>query len=1270
MVAPTRAPQARGVKCDLCKKILLLTTWLDQTKLAKSVEEASNVINLINEHDKSGCSCIPNNIQNLIVGSTYFEIHRLIYTSLDSQTHQKQVALANQVRLKIVNDTKLKGQPINDCNELQKSSRFKIYANNNDQELVKKGKEHIAYLRQAIKYWKIAFEDQTSPFNSKLALRLGLSHHVIYACYLFKFYRILDDQLIATNLLVNLFSSIEGITSHAVLHAYFLFIKSLLDLDQTQLACQYLKQAMKIACYKDKTHYESILLTCLACEISLLDQENIHEGIEELARLAVIQPNDKLQHYYARSLAISIVIKYIQYYPARSDCCFEFYHCYRYLSAIIRRCYDSSFVLVLSEKGSNITPVHNGSTPLEQVSSHSWVKFAACDFVFTTFELLSRFFIRTGQPETLELVYNALNLIAYRTGCSFWQYKMLEIGSHLDLLCDRLAESSKKLDAASHLTANIDNSYLMNLMRISSEVCLLNILNRQGSLQQVNVVLELLDRIKMNLNSSIDKLHPIELFDCKTLTYQKTVKNSESSDSMILLASNDHSYLGLKVIKIAVSLMIRLRLTKKAQSLMYALGNQLKSFQTRAISFDHEHLLLETLLIYCNGERSEYSLVEAIASSSLFLRMDQSLESQLSELTLRSKPSKRKTGLSRAKRASKTTVARTRRKGLYDVESNSRENIPETCSCDDRDLTIADVLINLESAKDEVIILMYLRRSEPNPDYLLYRRAHELLFALRLLEIDTTPEQLLYHFVESNTSNTIRYRWMLFEEPQADPYDLSNDHEAFSSSNQLRWLSFNSSVSDINLAIKSMRRSLSDKTRIVQIKHILSDNQREENLLIVSFDGKNEPIFVHLKRPLDESIDALHELCDRFSSSATLPDRISSIIDRSKGTLFSTNQRSRAETRQKLEAELGVLLYDFENEFIGPFRFLLCPKILDPDYQLLITGIRNDITHTLRQYTCRVEQALELMLTNAPILNRDEFCHVLSNLFNCKGESELVKECFDIWMKAMEKFICNRGVNISKLAYLQNLSKGHIGLILDKRLEQIPFESLPVARILKNSIFRLPSLRIHQTLIAGNHNRARVELKSTFYLLDPADNLKRTRERFEGKLKAQLGWSGWIAKGPDTKQLEDLFLSKQFYLFIGHGAGTVYYNQLRGGRGLNAMQRIISTALVMGCSSGRLQSEGPLLESFGISWVFVMRGSPAYVGLLWDVTDTDIDKFLDSLLSDLLGDRWTSAESASSLKAESICLAQAIARARQACQLKLLVGSTPVLYGLPVQCKC
>lgn len=1383
MVAPTRTPEARGAKCSLCQKILVQATWLDQTKLAKSPDEALSVLSLFDHHKSTECPCIPNNIENLLIGSTHFEVHRLLFRSHDIEIHKRHSDYINR-EIKVSNHQHLQNQQtnknINDCMESSNDkSRFKIYAHFNDQKNCDKSSQQLRHLKKAIDYWLIALTDSTSPFNSKLALRLGLTHHVIYACYLFKYYRLIDYQLITANLLLNIFKLIEGVTMNAQLHAYFLLVKALIDCQQLKLAKQYLKQAIKSPNYQDKTHYESILLACVECEISIIEgNEEIYNQIDELAKLAIIQENDKLQHYYARTLALSLIINYIHCYPARSELCFEFYHVFRYICAIIRRCYQSSFDLIfqesthqrqsVDESNNNVNNDNNNNygqfnkqqtnnsqcntkgnrksinqlkqhQPIEQILDHSWIRFAACDLVFTSFDLLTDFYIRAGHPENLELLFNGLNLVAYRSSSCYWQAQMASIGSSLDIVCDKFSLANTKLESMSKIIGYTNDGPLMNLLRLDLEISSLWLHVNQNIEMKSEIINDLLQRLNTFQLSISNKFNKHDLYDCKSGNYQKLLSTTTHSDhdAMCQMLTNSRLrklYIKLNKIHIISTMFHNNNTsdqdetsTKKVIDILIDLNNNLNNnlSNCKNLQYQENQNVLEMLLQTTQIHKSDQLLLEAINQCKLFIEsgFTVDLESQLSLLTISSDGGdNQNTSMSskridskrgRAKSLKKShninhhhqisSRSRGRHKAVYDVASRYEENLPghhESGRITSKLISLTntlDLLKNIESLSREEIVNGYLRNSEPTPDYLLYRKAHELLFAIRLRnhsENNTTKnhDQLLYHFCESQTANTMRYRWMMSEEQHLCPF------ESVKSKQQpiglMRLLAFNDRLINCDKLIKAQTRHFPDSYRLVQMKSIIDIANQIEHCLIVSFDASDnnqEPIYLHTTKSISSDNFLQNDSIDNKCEQLTVQNSFKQLIENAKKTLFIMNNRIRTDKRQEFETELCSMLNSIENELLGCFRFVLCGKILDEAYQKLVDELLRDIDKIMSEsnlqpisYSC-----LRATIESGLWINRDVFCKLLSYNYHCPPRSEPIRSSYGKWLKTIETHLEKyHDSSMTKTSFAQSLKCGQVGLILDQQLEQIPFESLPLLRTSNQGIFRVPSFRVFCILTGriaappSMDNPYRVDPDNLVYILDPANDLAKTRERFDCKLKSHTQWLGCIGKTPTPQTLESWFRTREIYLYIGHGAGMAYYNKLSQNKGLNAIHYIKTMAIVMGCSSGRIQSHGPKLEAFGVNWIFIMRGSPSYVGLLWDVTDTDIDRFLDSFL-----DYWfkgivnwsgpPQTNDNNELKNNKVsslptvdCLTscEAIAKARHICQLKFLVGSTPVVYGLPLTC--
>src|SRR5699024_8706530 len=74
----------------------------------------------------------------------------------------------------------------------------------------------------------------------------------------------------------------------------------------------------------------------------------------------------------------------------------------------------------------------------------------------------------------------------------------------------------------------------------------------------------------------------------------------------------------------------------------------------------------------------------------------------------------------------------------------------------------------------------------------------------------------------------------------------------------------------------------------------------------------------------------------------------------------------------------------------------------------------------------------------------------------------------------------------------------------------------------------------------------------------------------------------------------------------------------------------------------------------GMALYYLMSGSPAVVGNLWDVTDKDLDRYTMKVL-----DTWIDEEPENPLSL-------IVSSARQECKLKSIIGAAPVYYGVPV----
>jgi separase len=234
------------------------------------------------------------------------------------------------------------------------------------------------------------------------------------------------------------------------------------------------------------------------------------------------------------------------------------------------------------------------------------------------------------------------------------------------------------------------------------------------------------------------------------------------------------------------------------------------------------------------------------------------------------------------------------------------------------------------------------------------------------------------------------------------------------------------------------------------------------------------------------------------------------------------------------------------------------------------------------------------------------------------------------------------GMSVTKFPRISD--KLPLGLILGKGVHKIPWESLPFAIESQTAITRIPSMRL-VALQAMKQLPVDIDPALTFFVLNPKGDLNETESIFR-PIFSSLRWEGLVRRSPDASIIERALQHHDLFIYCGHGSGNEYYDYTAM---MIERRECRASMLLMGCSSGKLSEDGDM-EPFGVPYSCVSAGSGAVVANLWNVTDRDIDRFLEDLLQN-------------SILRGPCDLAEAVARARQACKLKYLTGAAPVVYG-------
>ncbi len=120
----------------------------------------------------------------------------------------------------------------------------------------------------------------------------------------------------------------------------------------------------------------------------------------------------------------------------------------------------------------------------------------------------------------------------------------------------------------------------------------------------------------------------------------------------------------------------------------------------------------------------------------------------------------------------------------------------------------------------------------------------------------------------------------------------------------------------------------------------------------------------------------------------------------------------------------------------------------------------------------------------------------------------------------------------------------HTFLVLDKNIQGIPWESLPVLR--GKSVSRIPSMDFLLDRLEFSHwrkwedgrpqeglvNQAAVDPRKTYFVLNPSGDLKGTEGRFADWLKGmkRAGWDGVVGHAPSEQQFIDALTNRDLVM--------------------------------------------------------------------------------------------------------------------------------------------
>uniref|UniRef100_A0A674IX45 separase n=1 Tax=Terrapene triunguis TaxID=2587831 RepID=A0A674IX45_9SAUR len=395
-----------------------------------------------------------------------------------------------------------------------------------------------------------------------------------------------------------------------------------------------------------------------------------------------------------------------------------------------------------------------------------------------------------------------------------------------------------------------------------------------------------------------------------------------------------------------------------------------------------------------------------------------------------------------------------------------------------------------------------------------------------------------------------------------------------------------------------------------------------DTLLLTRLEKDSTPVTIHI--PTAQSKAPLSSVLGEFDAIQKEQKEYSSCTDKRDWWLGRT----------ELDRRMKVLTETLEKEVLSCWKGALLPASQD-------SGVAKEAS-SLQEHLgeCGWENSdpalLKLVLNSSHLLTPQDVQCLASGL--CPAQPDAARAFLQ---EAVDKWRSHSGQ-----------TSGHLVLVLDKHLQKLPWENIPCLRTLP--VTRLPSLRfllsynLAQRYRRGSILTCGVNPSSAFYVLNPHDNLPGTEERFRAWFESEPSWMGVTGEVPSQEQMQSALTQRDLYVYAGHGAGARFLD----GPSILKLD-CHAVALLFGCSSAALAVRGNL-EGTGIILKYIMAGCPLVLGNLWDVTDRDIDRYMEALLQS-----WLKAGSGAPLL-------QHVAQSRQAPKLKYLIGAAPIAYGLPV----
>ncbi|XP_077295505.1 extra spindle pole bodies like 1, separase [Arctopsyche grandis] len=446
------------------------------------------------------------------------------------------------------------------------------------------------------------------------------------------------------------------------------------------------------------------------------------------------------------------------------------------------------------------------------------------------------------------------------------------------------------------------------------------------------------------------------------------------------------------------------------------------------------------------------------------------------------------------------------------------------------------------------------------------------------------------------------------------------------------------------LSMKTKLKELPDEWTVVQLtagydpreqwetQHVIKTSVKDFYITILKqqfldldkedpFTVKISPKVIHGERPLFDELNS------------TLDENRNVIENNLKVTNNSTSKYW--EKRSDCDERMKSIISAMENKWISGWKCLLVGKIVS---KTLIKDIDNYINRICTENSIAVsplqKMLLKILFSSAHRIGPSEASLMLRKIYMEYSKAkntgnDLCQKCGKISDKCSDKTVSNDEFKTYRKAFidalssvtserelngLKNCKRGPVILLMDEKLDTFPWEVLPIFN--GSPVTRMECLSVtyalykeHETNIKNGYFQ--LKPASGRFLINPGGDLLRMEKRMASFMDYWCPrWEGEKNTLTKSELYEKYLQDSDIFLYCGHGDGSQYMNG-----GIERLSGIKSVAILSGCGSVSLRPPGTRLLPIPTHSYFHIATCPCVIGMLWEVTDLEIDKVTSMLTS-------------------------------------------------------